>query len=118
MDEDESALKIERNARPRPGRAVAMEAVGRLAGVSQVTVSRALSDPTKVSPKTLVSGCATLLALILSHYSAIRIQRGLRSASWTYIEPFACRENYLRKRGLTNLISPARTPQPLPKLLS
>jgi LacI family transcriptional regulator, gluconate utilization system Gnt-I transcriptional repressor len=30
-----------------------MEAVGRLAGVSQVTVSRALSDPSKVSPKTL-----------------------------------------------------------------
>ncbi len=30
-----------------------MEAVGRLAGVSQVTVSRALSDPAKVSVKTL-----------------------------------------------------------------
>lgn len=30
-----------------------METVGRLAGVSQVTVSRALSDPSKVSPKTL-----------------------------------------------------------------
>lgn len=30
-----------------------MEAVGRLAGVSQVTVSRALNDPSKVSPKTL-----------------------------------------------------------------
>lgn len=30
-----------------------MEAVGRLAGVSQVTVSRALSDPSKVSPETL-----------------------------------------------------------------
>lgn len=30
-----------------------MEAVGRLAGVSQVTVSRALSDPTKVSPATM-----------------------------------------------------------------
>ena len=30
-----------------------MAAVGRMAGVSQVTVSRALSDPTKVSPETL-----------------------------------------------------------------
>lgn len=30
-----------------------MAAVGRLAGVSQVTVSRALSDPSKVSPRTL-----------------------------------------------------------------
>ena len=30
-----------------------METVGKIAGVSQVTVSRALSDPSKVSPKTL-----------------------------------------------------------------
>ena len=37
----------------RPGRGVTMAAVGRLAGVSQVTVSRALSDPSKVSPDTL-----------------------------------------------------------------
>lgn len=35
------------------GQAITMEAVGRLAGVSQVTVSRALSSPEKVSPKTL-----------------------------------------------------------------
>jgi LacI family transcriptional regulator, gluconate utilization system Gnt-I transcriptional repressor len=40
-------------ARPSGGRSVTMEAVGRLAGVSQVTVSRALSDPSKVSPATL-----------------------------------------------------------------
>lgn len=33
--------------------AVTMTTVGRMAGVSQVTVSRALSDPTKVSPETL-----------------------------------------------------------------
>lgn len=33
---------------------VTMATVGRLAGVSQVTVSRALSDPAKVSPETLV----------------------------------------------------------------
>ncbi|SFQ11238.1 LacI family DNA-binding transcriptional regulator [Tranquillimonas alkanivorans] len=41
--------KAGRNGKSR----VTMEAVGRLAGVSQVTVSRALSDPSKVSPKTL-----------------------------------------------------------------
>lgn len=40
-------------ARKGLGRGVTMEAVGRLAGVSQVTVSRALSDPSKVSPATL-----------------------------------------------------------------
>ena len=34
-------------------RGVTMETVGRMAGVSQVTVSRALSDPSKVSAKTL-----------------------------------------------------------------
>ncbi|WP_226925739.1 LacI family DNA-binding transcriptional regulator [Meridianimarinicoccus sp. MJW13] len=38
-----------RNANKR----VTMAAVGRMAGVSQVTVSRALSDPSKVSPDTL-----------------------------------------------------------------
>ncbi|WP_232816454.1 LacI family DNA-binding transcriptional regulator [Paracoccus zhejiangensis] len=43
--------------RRRPGlpasAAVTMTTVGRMAGVSQVTVSRALSDPSKVSPETL-----------------------------------------------------------------
>lgn len=42
---------------PRPrsagSGAVTMTTVGRMAGVSQVTVSRALSDPSKVSPDTL-----------------------------------------------------------------
>ena len=42
-----------RNGRTAAGRPVTMETVGRLAGVSQVTVSRALSDPSKVSQKTL-----------------------------------------------------------------
>ena len=36
-----------------PGGPVTMATVGRIAGVSQVTVSRALSDPSKVSPQTL-----------------------------------------------------------------
>lgn len=36
-----------------PARRITMETVGRMAGVSQVTVSRALSDPSKVSPETL-----------------------------------------------------------------
>lgn len=40
-----------RDARPRRTR-VTMAEVGRIAGVSQVTVSRALSDPSKVSPET------------------------------------------------------------------
>ncbi|SLN12789.1 HTH-type transcriptional regulator GntR [Roseivivax jejudonensis] len=35
------------------GKRVTMATVGRMAGVSQVTVSRALSDPSKVSPETL-----------------------------------------------------------------
>ncbi|MBD8892659.1 LacI family DNA-binding transcriptional regulator [Roseibium litorale] len=39
--------------RKRNQRGVTMEAVGRIAGVSQVTVSRALSDPSKVSPQTM-----------------------------------------------------------------
>lgn len=38
---------------PPRGRAVTMATIGRLAGVSQVTVSRAISDPSKVSPATL-----------------------------------------------------------------
>lgn len=39
---------------PEPtGKPITMAAVGRLAGVSQVTVSRALSDPSKVSAETL-----------------------------------------------------------------
>ncbi|HEU0229689.1 MAG TPA: LacI family DNA-binding transcriptional regulator [Burkholderiaceae bacterium] len=37
----------------RPGGRATMAAIGRLAGVSQVTVSRALSDPSKVSPATM-----------------------------------------------------------------
>lgn len=43
----------EKKPRPRARPTVTMAAVGRLAGVSQVTVSRALSDPSKVSPATL-----------------------------------------------------------------
>lgn len=40
-------------ARKKQSRAVTMTTVGRIAGVSQVTVSRALSDPSKVSAETL-----------------------------------------------------------------
>lgn len=42
-----------RKRRERPRKAVTMAMVGRIAGVSQVTVSRALNDPSKVSPATL-----------------------------------------------------------------
>lgn len=38
---------------PSPSARVTMQTVGRMAGVSQVTVSRALSDPDKVSARTL-----------------------------------------------------------------
>ena len=48
---DESPI----TSRKPAGRGVTMTTVGRLAGVSQVTVSRALSDPSKVSPETLAS---------------------------------------------------------------
>lgn len=51
MNEDQA--KKPRAARKGQGRGVTMETVGRLAGVSQVTVSRALSDPSKVSPATM-----------------------------------------------------------------
>ncbi|WP_343504468.1 LacI family DNA-binding transcriptional regulator [Alloyangia pacifica] len=51
MNDDQ--IKKPRSARKGQGRGVTMETVGRLAGVSQVTVSRALSDPSKVSPATL-----------------------------------------------------------------
>lgn len=40
-------------AEGRKSQKVTMSMVGRIAGVSQVTVSRALSDPSKVSPETL-----------------------------------------------------------------
>lgn len=49
-DDANKGLDAARRAGSRP---VTMETVGRLAGVSQVTVSRALNDPSKVSPATL-----------------------------------------------------------------
>ncbi|WP_232962609.1 LacI family DNA-binding transcriptional regulator [Paracoccus tegillarcae] len=51
MDELEKAKK--RRGPQSGGGAVTMATVGRMAGVSQVTVSRALSHPSKVSPDTL-----------------------------------------------------------------
>jgi LacI family transcriptional regulator, gluconate utilization system Gnt-I transcriptional repressor len=48
---DEASAGVPARAASR--QAVTMEMVGRIAGVSQVTVSRALSDPAKVSPATL-----------------------------------------------------------------
>ncbi|WP_353475578.1 LacI family DNA-binding transcriptional regulator (plasmid) [Salipiger sp. H15] len=51
MNDDQ--VKKPRSARKGQGRGVTMETVGRIAGVSQVTVSRALSDPSKVSPATM-----------------------------------------------------------------
>jgi len=50
QDKDDRG-NVER-AKESPNRPVTMATVGRLAGVSQVTVSRALSDPSKVSPAT------------------------------------------------------------------
>ena len=51
MDGSEADRRGERAG--RSGRVVTMETVGRLAGVSQVTVSRALSNPSKVSASTM-----------------------------------------------------------------
>lgn len=48
-----SELKARGTKRQRTGDRVTMAAVGRIAGVSQVTVSRALSEPDKVSAETL-----------------------------------------------------------------
>ena len=48
-----AAARRPRRDRGTGGGGVTMSMVGRLAGVSQVTVSRALSDPSKVSPTTL-----------------------------------------------------------------
>ncbi len=53
MGGSEGGKRSDGGGRATPGRPVTMETVGRLAGVSQVTVSRALSDPSKVSQKTL-----------------------------------------------------------------
>ncbi|MCR4266343.1 LacI family DNA-binding transcriptional regulator [Nitratireductor sp. ZSWI3] len=53
MDADNTDKTGPKAARKSHSRSVTMKAVGRLAGVSQVTVSRALSDPSKVSPETL-----------------------------------------------------------------
>ncbi|MCA2013584.1 LacI family DNA-binding transcriptional regulator [Cereibacter sphaeroides] len=50
MSQSDDPTPISRKRNPR---GVTMEAVGRMAGVSQVTVSRALSDPSKVSPETM-----------------------------------------------------------------
>ncbi len=50
MNQSDDPAPIPRKRNPR---GVTMEAVGRMAGVSQVTVSRALSDPSKVSPETM-----------------------------------------------------------------
>lgn len=44
---------LQPKARKKQSRGVTMATVGRMAGVSQVTVSRALSDPSKVSAETL-----------------------------------------------------------------
>lgn len=46
-------LKPHQQRTRRPAGRATMETVGRIAGVSQVTVSRALSDPSKVSGETL-----------------------------------------------------------------
>lgn len=51
-DTDKTAGKSSGKGVQGGGR-VTMEVVGRMAGVSQVTVSRALSNPSKVSPETL-----------------------------------------------------------------
>lgn len=46
-------MTAEKKGRKSKAQHVTMAAIGRLAGVSQVTVSRALSNPSKVSPDTL-----------------------------------------------------------------
>ena len=52
MSEGDTRPK-KRKATRQPSRGVTMATVGRIAGVSQVTVSRALSNPSKVSAETL-----------------------------------------------------------------
>lgn len=53
MNQNEPPSPSRRPRKASAGGAVTMATVGRLAGVSQVTVSRALSDPAKVSVETL-----------------------------------------------------------------
>ncbi len=53
MSKIDPTAEINLKARRKLSRGVTMATVGRMAGVSQVTVSRALSDPSKVSAETL-----------------------------------------------------------------
>ncbi len=53
MEPKDDPVETASASKPNAARAATMADVGRIAGVSQVTVSRALSDPSKVSQKTL-----------------------------------------------------------------
>ncbi|MCW1934924.1 LacI family DNA-binding transcriptional regulator [Pararhodobacter zhoushanensis] len=92
-----------------------MQAVGRMAGVSQVTVSRALSDPSKVSPETLARIHAAIAATgfvpnalagaLASHKSMLVSALVPSMTNIVYSSMLATFSEELRARGYQILLS-------------